>query len=80
MLVCLVKCFSTQPVAYRLLFKIIFTILLVSQNEGPQWIDALVSCFSVMNEGSHNEMETLVTAEEKCGGEEVALEIIICLS
>lgn len=68
------KCFSTQRVVYPLPIKIIFTTFLVSQNEGPQWIDALVSCFSVMNGGSQNDGNTRVTTEEKWGEEEVALE------
>lgn len=77
MLVCLVKCFSTQPIAYLLLIKIIFAVLLVSQNEGPQWIYGLVSCVSVMKEGSQNNMETLMAAEEKWGGEEVTFELFV---
>lgn len=39
----------------------------------------LVSCVSVMKEGLQNDMETLMTAEERWGGEEVTFELTICL-
>lgn len=50
---------------YRLPMKGISAVLLVSQNEGPKWIKALVSSFTVMNQGTQNDIGSLVLSEEK---------------
>lgn len=43
-----------------MLMKGISTVLLVSQNEGPKWINALVSFFTAMDQGTQNDMGALL--------------------
>lgn len=58
--------------------KGISTVLLVSPNEGPEWINALVSSFTAMNRGAQNDMGTFMWSLKRSeGGEEVALEVIV---